>query len=110
MYDTELGADDVEIQVKSAGVNFLDLMTSLGQVAGDFLGGECAGIVSRVGSNVTGFAIGDRVYCLVLGAFKIFAWVSATITQKVPDDMTLSQAAALPVVLCSDPDRETRKK
>ena len=97
VYDVELGADEVEIQVKSTGVNFLDLMTSLGQVAGDFLGGECAGVISRVGSNVK-FEIGDRVCCLVHGAFKTFARVRAAMTQKIPNDMSYSQAAVLPVV------------
>lgn len=96
-YDVELGADEVEVQVRSTGLNFLDLMTSLGQVAGDFLGGECAGVISRVGSNVE-FAIGDRVCCLVLGAFKTFARVSAATVQKIPDEMSFSQAAVLPIV------------
>ena len=100
VYDTEIGPDEVEIQVKSTGLNFLDLMTSLGQVAGNFLGGECAGVISRVGSNVE-LAIGDRVCCLVLGAFKTFARVSAALTQKIPDDMSFSQAAVLPVVFAT---------
>lgn len=101
VYDVELGAEEVEIQVKSTGLNFLDLMTSLGQVAGDFLGGECAGVISRVGSNVEEHAIGDRVCCLVLGAFKTFARVSGATTQKIPDGMSFSQAAVLPVVFAT---------
>ena len=100
VYDVEIGPDEVEIQVKSTGLNFLELMTSLGQVAGDFFGGECAGVLSRVGSNVE-LAIGDRVCCLVLGAFKTFARVSAALVQKIPDDMSFSQAAVLPVVFAT---------
>ncbi len=101
VHDAELGADEVEIQVKSTGLNFLDLMTSLGQVVGDFLGVECAGVISRVGSNVKQIAIGDRVCSLVLGAFKTFARVSAAMIQKIPDDMSFSQAAVLPVVFAT---------
>ena len=100
VYDADIGPDEVEIQVKSTGLNFLDLMTSLGQVPGNFLGGECAGVISRVGSNVE-LAIGDRVCCLVSGAFKTFARVSAALTQKIPDDMSFSQAAVLPVVFAT---------
>ncbi|KAL8704317.1 MAG: hypothetical protein Q9201_002503 [Fulgogasparrea decipioides] len=96
-YDAPLAKGEVEVQVKATGLNFLDVMVSLGQVSGDFLGVECAGIVSRVGEG-TDFNVGDRVCALFLGCFKTFARGSQDAVVKIPDDISFAVAASLPVI------------
>ncbi|KAI4248190.1 MAG: hypothetical protein LQ352_005995, partial [Teloschistes flavicans] len=95
--DVPLAEGEVEIQVQATGLNFLDVMVSLGQVSGDFLGVECAGIVSRVGRG-TDFEVGDRVCALFLGCFKTFARGPQDAVVKIPDDLSFTVAASLPVI------------
>ena len=44
--------DDVEVEIKATGLNFRDIMSAMGEVGGDTLGAEGAGIVTRIGDNV----------------------------------------------------------
>ncbi|MCL7430531.1 polyketide synthase dehydratase domain-containing protein, partial [Streptomyces sp. YS415] len=57
----------IRIAVRAAGVNFRDVLMSLGMYPGrPVLGSEAAGVVLEVGEGVTDFAPGDRVMGLVL--------------------------------------------
>ncbi len=73
--EPELGEHDVMIDVKAAGLNFPDVLIIQGkyQIQPDlpFIpGGECSGVVSAVGSEVTRFAVGDSVISMAgVGAF-----------------------------------------
>jgi NADPH2:quinone reductase len=62
----ELGANDVRIRVKAAGLNFPDVLIIQGkyqfQPELPFIpGGECAGVVEEVGAAVTRWKVGDEV-------------------------------------------------
>jgi D-arabinose 1-dehydrogenase-like Zn-dependent alcohol dehydrogenase len=61
----ELGADDVLVEVKAAGVCFTDLRlidgASRGEAGPITPGHEPVGVISKVGSNVNAFSVGDRV-------------------------------------------------
>ncbi len=64
--DPELGPDDVRVQVKAAALNHLDLFVREGwpglKLPLPHVGGtDLAGIVSEVGANVQGVAVGDGV-------------------------------------------------
>ena len=65
-----LGEDEVEVEVRATGLNFRDLMFTLGLLseeaiengfAGPTLGLEFAGVVLRVGSQESLLAPGDKV-------------------------------------------------
>ena len=60
---SELGDDDVEVEVKASALNFRDLAASIGIIDDYRLGDECSGIVMRTGRNVSevDFRPGDRV-------------------------------------------------
>jgi NADPH:quinone reductase-like Zn-dependent oxidoreductase len=56
-----LGATDVEIETHAVGLNFRDLLVVMGEIPQATIGGEAAGVVTRLGSEVAKFKIGDRV-------------------------------------------------
>ena len=58
-----LGNEKIRIEVKAMGVNFKDVVVALGQVEG-YLGHDCSGIVSEIGSRVTNVCISDCVCAL----------------------------------------------
>lgn len=91
-------ADDVEIKVKAAGLNFKDVMVAMGQLSQPALGVDCSGIVNRVGSKVTKFKPGDKVMTWKLGTFSNFARTPESMCQLIPDGLSFTTAASLPVV------------
>ena len=95
-----LGAGQVRVAVKAAGVNFRDVLNVLGMYPGDagLPGLEGAGVVLETGSGVTGVAAGDAVMGLFSGAFGPVAVTDARLLARVPAGWSLVQAAAAPVV------------
>lgn len=105
----EIQPDELLIRVAAAGVNPLDwkiragyLKDVKGAMPDTFpitLGVECAGTVEKVGSGVTGFAVGDEVHGStgLLGAFADYTAAKAALFAKRPASMSVAEAAALPV-------------
>jgi acyl transferase domain-containing protein/NADPH:quinone reductase-like Zn-dependent oxidoreductase/short-subunit dehydrogenase/acyl carrier protein len=91
--------DEVEIASHVHGLNFRDVMVALGMLPGTVqrLGGECAGSVVQAGKR-SGFAVGERVFAFAAGGFRQYVTVKDTNVARVPDDLSLAQAAALPIV------------
>jgi NADPH:quinone reductase len=92
--DPQIGASDLLIAVRAAGVNGADLMQRRGLYPAppgwppDIPGLELAGEVVGVGRGVTRFAIGDRVMALVGGgAQATLAAVDEAHALAVPDDV-----------------------
>ena len=96
-----LGPSDVLVKVKATGVNFKDIMVAMGQLPEKVLGQECSGIVHSIGSNVQDLIAGDRVCCLVGGAYKTYVRCHVSAVSKIPDNYSFARAAALPVVYCT---------
>lgn len=96
-----LGPDDVRIQVGHAGVNYRDVLLSLGMYPGQddqppTLGWECAGTVTETGSRVTDVAVGDEVIAFAEGALASEVITRACLTAPKPSRLTSAQAATLP--------------
>ena len=73
--ETDVPAPDegyVQVRVEASGLNFRDVLNVLGLYPGDPgpIGGDFAGIVTQLGSGVTGFEVGQRVYGFMQGAFS----------------------------------------
>src|SRR5262249_7638673 len=87
-----------------AGCNFFDILLVQGkyQQKPPFPftpGAEVAGTVRGLGSDVRGFAVGDRVFAgLSLGAFAERVALPASALHRMPDAMTFPEGAAFPVV------------
>ena len=104
----DLGTNEVLVKVFSAGVNPLDNMITRGEVKlivpYSFpltMGNEMAGVVEKVGKNVSDFEIGDRVFARLplskIGAFAEFVAVDKNALAKIPDYLSFTEAAAVPL-------------
>ncbi len=101
--DPEIAAEHVIIEVKSASVNFPDVLMIQGlyqfQPPLPFTpGGESAGIILEVGEGVKDYVVGDKVFTAnMIGgiAEKILAHQSSL--RLIPDDMDYGIAAALSI-------------
>ncbi|WP_433713389.1 SDR family NAD(P)-dependent oxidoreductase [Nocardia sp. CA-084685] len=99
-------ADEVEIEVIAAGLNFLDVMIALGQipslesVSGHRFGAECAGVVTRVGGDVEGLCVGDEVVAVspAQGALGSHLIVSADHVVPKPGALGFEAAGSVPIV------------
>lgn len=96
-----LGEFEIEIEVKATGMNFKDVMVAMGLLRQPYLGVECAGVVSSIGSQVTTLAVGDRVCAVTHGAYSTFARCPDTSAAKIPQDMGYDIAASIPVAYCT---------
>lgn len=98
------GADEVLVRVGATALNRLDLMQRQGVYplppgAPETLGVEMAGEVVSWGADVTGWTAGDRVCALLLGGgYAELVAVPASMLMRVPDNLTIEQAAAIPEV------------
>ncbi|MEU8878020.1 SDR family NAD(P)-dependent oxidoreductase, partial [Streptomyces javensis] len=93
-----LGAGQVRIAVRAAGVNFRDVVVSLGMVPDQAgLGGEGAGVVVDIGPEVTHVSVGDHVMGVLDQSFGPLAVTDARLLAPIPDGWSFRQAAAVPV-------------
>ena len=94
-----LDVGEVRVEVRAAGLNFRDVLISLGMYPGDaFVGGEGAGVVLEVGPGVEGLAVGDRVMGLLVRGFGPVAVTDRRMLVRVPDEWSFVQAASVPTV------------
>jgi NADPH2:quinone reductase len=101
--EPEVGAYDVLIDVKAAGINFPDVL----QIQGKYQfqpelpyvpGGECAGVVSAIGDAVTRYKVGDEVVTYGgSGAFceKMTAGEGGVFPK--PSSLTFAEAAGVSI-------------
>jgi len=101
--DLEPLNDQVRIKVHYAGINFAEIMARMklypgGPKPGSVLGGEVSGIIDKIGSDVQGLNIGDRVMGLTLnGSYSSQACINADTIIPLPEKFKLDEAAAFPV-------------
>jgi NADPH:quinone reductase-like Zn-dependent oxidoreductase len=105
----EIGAGEVLIRVRAAGVNPFDWKVADGELEGQMkhrfpliLGFDAAGVIERVGVDVTELAEGDEVYGYLFkpvigdGAYAEYVGAPATIVARKPMTVGFAEAAALP--------------
>jgi NADPH:quinone reductase len=92
------GPGQVLIRIEAVGVNFVEIYFRKGvyKATPPFTPGtEAAGTVEELGPGVTGFKAGDAVASVsVLGSYAEYALVSAAQLVKLPEGVSLKQAAA----------------
>lgn len=92
------GAGELLVENRAVGVNFIDTYHRRGLYPRDYpagIGQEAAGVVRAVGTEVSGFAPGDRVGWMGDAAYATHALVPATAAVRLDDAMDDESAAAL---------------
>jgi NADPH2:quinone reductase len=91
--------NEVLVQIKAAGLNFIDVYFREGRYPSKvpfIVGQEAAGVVEKVGGDVTTIKPGDRVaYTGLQGAYSEKTVVPADRLVKIPEGVSFEQAAAL---------------
>jgi acyl transferase domain-containing protein/surfactin synthase thioesterase subunit len=104
---SRLQADEIEIEVRAAGLNFKDIMNVMGLlsdeaveggIAGKNLGLECAGVVTAVGAGVTSVKAGDAVMAWASHSFAGYIVAKEHCVVAKPSHMSFEEAATLTVV------------
>lgn len=96
----ELVGDEVELEAKAVGVNFRDVLASMGivELVKGHVGVEAAGVVLRTGPDVKHLQAGDEVFIAATGCFSTGLVVSAELCVKMPKGLTYEEAATMPCV------------
>lgn len=91
-------SNEVVVKIAAAGINFIDVYNREGRYKAALplvLGQEAAGVVSAIGSDVRGVAVGDRVaYTMTLGSYAEYAAVAVDRLVKIPAGVGEREAAA----------------
>jgi NADPH:quinone reductase-like Zn-dependent oxidoreductase len=108
--EPEIGEGDVLVRVRAAAANPLDWFAFTGtpyiarpgfgltKPTGKRLGSDLAGVVEKIGSNVTHFQPGDEVYGTAAGSFAELVSVGEDVSlAPKPTLLSFEQAAAVPV-------------
>lgn len=102
--------NQVLVRIQASGVNPIDVKIRTGKApyakaqVPAILGMDLAGVVEKVGSNVTGYRVGDEVYGLtgglngIPGTLAEFAAVDPDFLAKKPTHLSMREAAAIPLV------------
>ncbi len=92
-----LGAGEVRVGVRAAGLNFRDVLIALGMYPGTgSVGSEGAGVVLEVGPGVEGLCVGDRVMGVMPGALGPVAVADRRLVVRVPEGWSFVEAASVP--------------
>ncbi|ROW10618.1 hypothetical protein VMCG_01994 [Cytospora schulzeri] len=87
----------VEVEVYAAGLNYKDVVVTMGIVPGDEreLGGEAAGIVTKVSPSVTSLQVGQRVVVFTPATISNRVRTRPGRVHALPDWMSFEEAATL---------------
>ena len=104
--DPKPGAGEVLVRTAATSVNPIDWKQRSGAVKDRMpiefpavLGRDVAGTVLALGEGVTGFERGDRVMAMATRTYAEQVVVKATELTRIPEELDIVDAAALPLVL-----------
>jgi NADPH:quinone reductase-like Zn-dependent oxidoreductase len=103
------GANDVLVQIHAAGINVLDSKIRDGEFKLILpykppftLGHDVAGIVTKVGSRVSKFRVGDEIYARPadhrIGTFAEYISINEDDVAIKPKNLSMEEAASIPLV------------
>lgn len=95
-------ADQVEVRVIAAGLNFSDVLKAMGVYPGldgaaPIIGGECVGYVTAVGEDVDSVEVGQRVIAFGPGTFGTHLGTIADLVVPISDALPDREAATFGV-------------
>ena len=104
-HSSSLKENDIRVTVKATGLNFRDVMYTLGLLsdeaiengfAGPSLGLEFAGVVSEIGSAVTDFQLGDHVVGFGPASFSNSVITQSSAISHIPSGINFAAASTIP--------------
>jgi myxalamid-type polyketide synthase MxaB len=104
-------ANQVEVRVRAAGLNFRDVLNALGMLKSYYppelgfddpkklpFGFEAAGTITRVGDDTAGFQVGDEVIVWQhFGSLASFITLDSHLVGKKPKHLSFAEAATIPI-------------
>lgn len=102
--DPTIDPGQVLVRSRATAINRADLLQRRGLYAvppgaSRILGLEVAGVIEQVGSEVSGWQVGDRVCALLEGGgYGELVAIDASMLLRIPDRLDFGQAAAVPEV------------
>ena len=100
--DPELSAKTIRVKIKATALNRADLLQRTGNYpppkgASEILGLEMAGIVEKVGNEVTKWNLGDRVFGLLAGGgYAEYCTIHEDMAMEIPENLPFDKATAIP--------------
>ena len=105
----EVKENDVLVEIHASGLNLLDSKIKSGEFKlilpyklPLILGHDVAGVVTKVGSKVTKFKVGDEVYSrpsdFRIGTFAEFIAIDEKDVAHKPKNLSMEEAASIPLV------------
>lgn len=97
-------SDEIEIQIENTVFNNIDCLKLSHKITDELiegtfseknLGCECAGTITRIGSDVTKFKVGDKVLALAPGTFQSFAVTSEHLAVKCPSNLNIAESGVI---------------
>ncbi|KAI1618129.1 PKSN polyketide synthase for alternapyrone biosynthesis [Exophiala viscosa] len=90
-----LASEDVEIKMSAVGLSSLDAR-ALADASGAVVGREGTGVVTRIGSAVKRFSVGQEVAVLKAHSYRTHLRQDQSLVQALPAKVSPVEAAALP--------------
>lgn len=103
--DAPISQDEIRVAVKATGLNFRDVMYTLGLLsdeaiengfAGPTLGLEFAGVVTEVGQDIEGYTIGDSVVGFGPASFSNSVITKPNAISHIPEGISFEAASTIP--------------
>jgi alcohol dehydrogenase len=105
----EIKDNDVLVEIHAAGINLLDSKIKSGEFKlilpyklPLILGHDVAGVITKVGKNVTNFKVGDEIYARPadhrIGTFAEFIAIDEKDVALKPKNLSMEEAASIPLV------------
>ncbi len=100
--EAALAPGEVRVRLHAAGLNFRDVLLALGTYPGQAsIGGEGAGTIVELGSDVHDLVLGDRVMGLMDGAIGTLAVADRRLLVAIPPTWSFVQAASVPIAFAT---------
>ncbi|KAK5576077.1 hypothetical protein RB653_007215 [Dictyostelium firmibasis] len=106
-----LAENQIEIKVECVGINFKDNLFykgllpqeifRMGDIYNPPFGLECSGVITRIGSKVTEYSIGQNVFGFARHSLGSHVITNKDLVILKPDSISFSEAASIPVVYCT---------
>ena len=100
--DPNLSENSILVKIKATALNRADLLQRTGNYpppdgASEILGLEMAGVVEKVGSKVSKWETGDRVFGLLAGGgYAEYCTIHEEMAMEIPKNLSFEEAAAIP--------------